>query len=212
MDAVHAVFPELVFDRCLDAEENAKCGKRTRVPASGILALHGKAGYILRALGHGCHVGFRYPHVFSSHVLAAQRLDRVGKGCQHIGRLGLFGIRKDHGLAAPHRQACHSVLVAHAAREAQGIAHGGVGLGIMPEASSARAGAQMGGMKRNDGSQAALRVSHKLYQLVVVVIRFGPESRHSYAPARRFISCAKGENGAIEGSRTPDLRYHKPAL
>ena len=60
---------------------------------------------------------------------------------------------------------------------------------------------------------------NELHMLVLVKIRLCPESGHcgcpNYAPgigATCFTAVMEEDSGAIEGSRTPDLRYHKPAL
>ena len=68
------------------------------------------------------------------------------------------------------------------------------------------------GMDCDDRGQARLAVMHEFYKLVLVVIRLGPEC-HRARLCNRLIRRQKSrESGAIEGSRTPDLRYHKPAL
>ena len=74
-------------------------------------------------------------------------------------------------------------------------------------------GPEMGRMERDDGGQAAFRIADHLDQFMVVEIRFGPECRHAASPQNALMDGHDGgEYGAIDGVRTRDLRYHKPAL
>ena len=83
----------------------------------------------------------------------------------------------------------------------------------MPEAGAAGTGTEMGRMERDDGGQAAFRIADHLDQFMVVEIRFGPECRHAESPQNALMDGHDGgEYGAIDGVRTRDLRYHKPAL
>ena len=151
--------------------------------------------------------------VLGRDIAPPQRLDRIAESGEHGGRLGARAVSEDYRLAPAHRQAGHGVLVAHSARQAQRIAHGAGGIGIVPEPRAARCRTKMGGMDRDDRGQAARPVMHQLHAFMRVVIGLGPEGGHQLFPVCSAGNISKGGgDGAIEGARTPDLRYHKPAL
>ena len=209
MDARKAVLAQLVGNRRLDAVIDAGGGKRTGIAARrGAVGIR-QAGDMGRTPGHGDHIGFTDANVLGGDIASAQPLDRIAKGCQHRRCLGAVRIRQNHCLTAAHRQPGHGVLVAHPARQAQRIAHRHRRIAIMPEPGSARAGPKVGGVQRNNRGQPRGAVTHQLDQLVIIKIGLFPECGHTHLQQRHAY---RGKTGATEGSRTPDLRYHKPAL
>ncbi len=182
MDASDAILAQLVLDRGLDAQKDAQRGKRARVTPGSALAFNRKPRNMLGALRDGGHVGFRDADVFGRDVAPAKRIDGIGEGREQFGRLGLVLVRQNDGLAAAHGQSGHGVLVAHAARQPQRIAHRIGGIGIVPEARAPGTGAEMRRMQRDNRGQPALGIAHHMNQFMVIEIRFGPESRHACAP------------------------------
>ena len=152
----------------------------------------------------------------------ADYLDRIAERGQQLGRLLGSGPEQDHGFAAAHRQAGHGVLVAHAAAQAQRVAHGIVGLRIMPEARTAGARSEMGGVDGDDAGQPRCAVMHQLHELVLVKIRIGPEChrarlynylirRHNVGKMGRMTGSEPATSGTTN-RRSNQLSYirHKP--
>ena len=192
MEAGEAVLAKRALHRRLDAKEDAVAGVRTRITANRALGdrqARDESGFP----GDGDHVGDANPDILGGDIMTAEAVDRLGEGGEHRRGLGLGLVGEDHRLAAAQRQAGHGVLVAHPARQAQRVGDAVSGPGIMPEAGAAGAGAETGGMDRDDCLQAGGDVGDEMHELMLVEIGKIPERGHQYlSSAQSLLKFGRG--------------------
>jgi hypothetical protein len=174
MHSGNAVLAERVDRRRADTVVDAHRGERPRIAADRAV-LGRKAANVRRALRDRDHVGLGRADILGGDVAAAERIDRVPEGSEQLGRLLAAGAEQHDRLAAAHRQPGHRVLVAHPPAEAQRVAQGIVGVGIVPEAGAAGARTEVGGVQGDDGGHARPGVVRQFHELVFVEVRLGPE-------------------------------------
>ena len=98
-------------------------------------------------------------------------------------------------LAAAQRQARHGILVAHPARQSEGVGQGVGAVGIVPEAHPARRRPEVGRMQRDDRVETGRLVMDEMERFVRVEIGEAPGGRH-----RCGRSMQDKKNGAIDGA------------
>ncbi len=170
MDALGAVAAEPLLDRGEHAQIYAERGERTRVATGFPARIDRQSRDIARMARDLDEVGNAHADILGSDVASAERFDFAAIGGEKFGRFFGARISQDHRLAAAHRQAGHRVLVAHPARQAQRVDHAKLLVGIFPVAHSARCGAEMRRMDRDNAGQPGRAVEKTVHRFVLVEI------------------------------------------
>ena len=161
----NTVGAQFVTHRSLQPGQCAPRRERPRI-AAHFAGRHRQPGHMRGATGNDHHIGIAHAHILGGQITAAERGDGIAKGFQQ--RFRLERVSDYHCLAAARLEPRHSVLVAHAAGQAQRIGERGGLAGIGPAPHTAGRRAKMGGMDGNAGMQASGRILHQRHAFMRV--------------------------------------------
>jgi hypothetical protein len=173
----HGILAECITHGCLDSQEHAEGGVRSRIAADVTCRVR-QTGHELRGSPHLDHVGHVDPDILGRDVPAAEFIHGPAECVEHAGSLRALLIGEDHGLAAAERKSGHCVLVAHSTREPEGVDERFLVLRVMPEPATTGRRTEMRRMNGDDRPQAAFVVGDEVDRFMLVEVGQAPGRGH----------------------------------